>query len=162
MRAESSRDRINMRHAAAIALIALGLTTAGCSTGGMFSDRDQLVAAPSACSPQRFEIYFADGQAGLTNPAQQAISLTATQLHGCDVRAVKVLGLADARGGAQANLNLSEQRAVTVAAALVAAGLPAPAFDIAAAGDQGATTGDGLREPLRRRTEVVIDAAPRN
>lgn len=133
---------------------------AGCATGNPFKERDQLVATPATCVAKRFEIYFADGQAGLTAPASQAIQLTADQLKGCDIRSVKVLGLADARGGAEANQSLSERRAVAVAQALAGAGLPAPAFDVTAEGDAGATTETGLREPLRRRTEVLVDAAP--
>ena len=145
----------------ATAAIALGLGLTGCESTGMFSSRDQIVAAPASCAPQRFEIYFAEGQAQLTDSAKQAISMTAAQVEGCNIRSVQVLGLADAQGGADANLTLSERRARTTAEALVQAGLPIPAFSVAAVGDMGATTPEGLREPLRRRTEVVIDAVSR-
>ena len=48
-----------------------------------------------------------------------------------------------------------------MAEALAGAGLPAPAFDIEAAGAQGAVVG-GVNDPLRRRTEVLIEVvAPR-
>lgn len=140
------------------AVAAAGLT--GCETTKRFLHRDQLVAEPEACQPKRFEVYFADSEATLTPAARQAIGMTAAQLQGCDIRRVQVLGLADARGGAGANLTLSERRAQTVADALVGAGWPAPAFDVAAAGDAGATAG-GVNEPLRRRTEVLVEAAPR-
>lgn len=144
-----------------VALLA-GLGLSGCETAkGAFKDRSQIVAMPQACSPQRFEIYFADSEARLTESARQAIGLTATQLQGCTIKSVKVLGLSDARGGAEANQDLSERRAKTVAEALAAAGWPAPAFDVAAAGDEGAANASGVREPLRRRTEVLVDAAPK-
>ncbi|NBW10953.1 MAG: OmpA family protein [Caulobacteraceae bacterium] len=143
-------------------LAAGALTLSGCETAkGMFHDRSQVVAAPATCAPKRFEIYFADSEARLTEPARQAIGLTATQLQGCQIRSVKVLGLADARGGAQANQSLSERRATAVAEALAAAGWPSPAFEVGAAGDEGAVAAAGVREPLRRRTEVVVDAAPK-
>ena len=45
-----------------------------------------------------------------------------------------------------------------MAAELERAGWPAPVFDVSAAGDAGATTDTGVREPLRRRTEVIVDA----
>ena len=135
---------------------------AGCeTTRGLFTDRSQIVANPSACAPKRFEIYFADSEARLTEPARQAIGLTATQLQGCTIRSVKVLGLSDARGGAEANQDLSERRAMAVAEALAAAGWPSPAFDVGAAGDEGAANSAGVREPLRRRTEVLVEAAPK-
>ncbi|CAN5410514.1 hypothetical protein BH10PSE2_BH10PSE2_29210 [soil metagenome] len=138
----------------------LGFAVSGCASTKMFHSREQLVSAPSVCAAKRFEIYFADSEARLTEPARQAIGLTAAQLQGCTIRSVKVLGLADARGGAEANMDLSQQRANAVAAALTAAGWPAPAFDIDAVGDQGAADASGVREPLRRRTEVLVDAIP--
>lgn len=146
----------------AVAIAGAGLLVSGCETArGMFHDRSQVVAAPATCAPKRFEIYFADSEARLTEPARQAIGLTATQLQGCAIKSVKVLGLADARGGAEANQSLSERRATAVAEALAAAGWPAPAFEVGAAGDEGAVAAPGVREPLRRRTEVVVDASPR-
>ncbi|GAA0614075.1 hypothetical protein GCM10009422_06310 [Brevundimonas kwangchunensis] len=138
-----------------------GLTVAGCGWTPGMSDRSALVAEPNQCAAKRFEVYFAEGEARLTQPALQAIGLNATQLQGCDIRSVRVVGLADAQGGAAANQALSERRAVAVTEALVAAGWPSPAFEVIAAGDTGATTPQGTNEPLRRRTEVLVDAAPR-
>lgn len=136
------------------------LMAAGCGwTPGM--KRSALVAEPSPCAAKRFEVYFAEGEARLTQPALQAIGLTATQLQGCEISAVKVVGLSDASGGAAANQDLSERRAVAVTEALVAAGWPTPAFEVVAVGDAGAVTADGTHEPMRRRTEVLVEARPR-
>lgn len=134
---------------------------AGCSTPGVYKKRSDLVSNPAACAAKRFEVYFDQDQARLTTAAREAISLTATQLQGCDITKVQVLGLADARSGtAAANQSMSERRARSVAEALVGVGLPAPAFEIAAAGAEGAVV-NGVNDPLRRRTEVVIEAKPR-
>ena len=138
--------------------VAVGLSGCGVTR---FMDRSAVVAEPSPCTAKRFEVYFADSEARLTESARQAIGMTAAQLQGCDIRKVQVLGLADARGGATANLSLSERRAQAVAEALTAAGWPAPAFEVAAVGDEGAVTDAGVREPMRRRTEVLIEAVPR-
>lgn len=138
-----------------------GLTVAGCGWTPGMRDRSELVAEPSQCAPKRFEVYFSEGEARLTQPALQAIGLNATQLQGCDIRSVRVVGLADAQGGHAANQSLSERRAVAVAEALVAAGWPTPAFEVMAGGDAGAVTAQGANEPLRRRTEVLVEAAPR-
>jgi outer membrane protein OmpA-like peptidoglycan-associated protein len=140
---------------------AAAVVVAGCSATG-FNKRSDLVAEPSACAPKQFEVYFADSEAALTAPARQAIAMTATQLQGCEIRKVQVVGLADARGGAEANLSLSQRRALAVAEALTAAGWPSPVFEVGAAGDAGAEAGGGVNEPMRRRTEVLIDAAPRS
>jgi peptidoglycan-associated lipoprotein len=151
---------VMMGAVAAAGLSGLGL--AGCSsTKGMFMDRTEVVAAPSVCAPMKFEIYFADSEARLTQPARQAIGLTATQLQACDIKSVRVVGLADARGGSQMNQTLSQRRAETVAQALTGAGWPAPVFEVSAEGDAGAANEQGVREPLRRRTEVLVEAAPK-
>ncbi len=150
-----------MRNATRLMLVGTVLVLGACATGERVLEREAVVATPTTCGPQRFEVYFADGEARLTESARQAVGLTATMLQGCDIQKVQVLGLSDARGGASANQSLSERRAMAVAEALAAAGWPTPAFDVSAAGDQGAQTAAGVAEPLRRRTEVLVTAAPR-
>lgn len=140
---------------------AAALVLTGCESASLFRDRSDLVATPTTCTAKRFDIYFGEGQAQLTDPALQAIRLTADQLKDCDIRKVQVIGLASATGSSSANQTLSERRAIAVTEALEAAGWPLPAFEIAVEGDTGAVTADGRAEPLRRRTEVVVDAAPR-
>ena len=135
----------------------LGLAMAGCSTLG--TSRADLVQDPQVCVATTLPIYFAEGEAGLTEPARELIRSTASALEGCDIQRVRVVGLASATGGSAANQTLSERRATTVAEALVAAGWPAPAFELAAAGDAGATDG-GVAEPVRRRVDLVVEAAP--
>lgn len=149
-----------MKRVIGVAALAVAMGVSGCGVT-RFMDRSAVVAEPSACTAKRFEIYFADSEARLTESARRAIGMTAAQLQGCDIRRVQVLGLSDARGGATANLGLSERRARAVAEALTAAGWPAPAFEVEAVGDEGSVTEAGVREPMRRRTEVVVDAVPR-
>ena len=118
------------------------------------------LAAPAvSCADFSFPIYFETGSEQLSAPAQQAISYSVERVRGCKINSVAVIGLADADGPAHRNLVLSRRRATAVAAALAASGLPAPTFDIEALGEQGAVTAEG-KEPLRRRTEVVIHASP--
>ena len=139
-----------------IGAMALGL--AGCGTLGV-RDRSELVVEPQACVHTTLPIYFAECEAGLTAPARDLIRTTADGLRHCSIQRVRVIGLASATGSADRNLSLSERRAETVASALAEAGLPAPAFDIEAVGDAGAASG-GISEPVRRRVEVIIEAAP--
>lgn len=144
----------------AVAGLTLALL-AGCAAPGVYKTRSDLVTNPAACAATRFEVYFDQDQARLTTAAREAISLTASQLQGCDITKVQVLGLADARSGtAAANQSLSERRARSVAEALASAGLPAPAFEVTGAGADGAVV-NGVNDPLRRRTEVLIEAKPR-
>lgn len=148
-----------MRIIGIVAAVSAATALSGCS-GARFWERSDLVAEPAACAQQRFEIYFAEGQARLTEPAAELIDTTAAALRGCEIARVDVLGLADASGTPGRNLTLSQERARIVAEAFAAAGWPAPAFQLSAAGDAGATTAAGTQEPLRRRTEVIVHAAP--
>jgi len=143
---------------AVAALVAMGLSGCGASR---FFDRDKVVATPSACTPQRMDIYFADGQATLTPPALQALSLMSTQLQNCGIKSVQVTGLSDARGAPEANLTLAQRRANAVAEAMASLGWPTPVFEVQAGGEAGASVSSAVQEPLRRRTEVLIDAGPR-
>ncbi|HEV7227801.1 OmpA family protein [Brevundimonas sp.] len=135
------------------------LTLAACAGGPL--TRDQLVAEPSVCTARSFEVYFQEAAAGLTPAARQAIDLVADQMGGCDIAQVTVIGLASATGTPEANLTLSQRRAQSVAAEFERKGWPTPAFQVDAAGDAGAVTADGTMEPLRRRTQVFIEARPR-
>lgn len=140
------------------AAVLAGAVLAACAP---MPKREALVTGESPCMPMRFDVYFVENQARLTDAAATAIEAAAGQVRACDVRRVRILGLADAVGAAQNNMTLSQQRAREAARALAEAGLPAPAFDVTAAGDAGALTAAGTEEPLRRRTEVVIEAHPR-
>lgn len=149
-----------MRFAILVAAAALVAGLSACASG-QGPARETIVAAPSDCRPQTFEVYFADGEARLTGTARQVIGMTATHLQGCDIQRVQVIGLADASGAASLNQSLSRRRATAVAEALAATGWPTPVFEVAAAGSQGAEVAPGVAEPLRRRTEVIVTAAPR-
>lgn len=142
-----------------VAVVGLGLTIGACASTPKVT-RDQIVADSGVCGDTSFPIYFESGSTALTSAASQVLRETATQARRCTVKEVLVLGLADADGSAARNMALSRQRATSVAAALAAQGLPAPTFDLEAAGASGAVTPAGSPEPLRRRAEVVIRLGP--
>ena len=140
-----------------LTLCGAGLLTA-CST----TRQPVAVASPAApilCADFNFPIYFQKGSDQLDPEARREITYAASRVKGCKLGVMEVLGLADADGPAHRNLVLSRKRALVVAEALAADGLPAPRFDIEALGESGAKTPGGEPEPLRRRTEVVIRAS---
>ena len=141
----------------AIATLAAG-ALAGCSSMG--GGRAALVKAPPKCADQTVQIYFEPWSVEITPEGRSVIDTAAASLRSCHVRTVEVLGLADAAGSPQANLELSQRRALSVSSALAAAGLPAAEFKLAAAGQQGAVTPDGKTAPLRRRVDVTLRVAP--
>ncbi len=134
--------------AAGAAAMALG----GCASVGQMRDR--------AFSPCRHDttvtLYFDTGQDTVTDIGQQIVAATAKRLSACKVREIRLLGLADASGSAQANLDLSKRRAESVLHAFVVAGLPVPKYTLVAAGDKGAVNAEGAAEPVRRRVDVVV------
>jgi outer membrane protein OmpA-like peptidoglycan-associated protein len=141
-----------------VALVStLGAVAAGCAT----APRPVAVRAIApVCSDVNFPIYFAKGSDQLSDPAHQAILAGAAQVKACKVSEVDVLGLADVDGPAAANQALSRRRASIVAQALIAAGMPAPLFDVEGLGESGARTVHGRHPILQRKAEVDIHIAP--
>ena len=138
---------------ARLASIAVAAGLAGCQS---WSDmRDRLVDT-AACEPVRAEIYFEPDSAVVGADARALIAEAARQAQGCELRYVEVLGLADAAGAPEANLQLSRARAEAVTAALAAARLAVTDVRILAAGDAGAMTPQGQLQPMRRRAEIVL------
>jgi len=135
---------------AATLLVALG----GCAS--MRSTRDRIVRPTPVCQDAVVPIYFAPGAAVLPPGGRRVIAAAAARARGCVVKSVSVMGLADAEGDPAANLALSRRRAQSVSEAVAAAGLPPAEFDIAAAGEAGATTRKGMAAPLRRRAEITL------
>jgi peptidoglycan-associated lipoprotein len=138
---------------AAVLIVAMALGGCGAAT------RLQISSAPR-CADFFFPIYFAGNSAELTPAAAKVVANAGAHSAGCKVASVEVLGLADYKGPAEPNLELSRQRAERVAGALARAGLPEPTFKISAIGEAGAYKDDGTPKPLRRRADVTIRFMP--
>lgn len=143
-----------------VAGLALMLALGGCAT--VQSARAHLVKTPPRCVDQTAAVYFEPGAAELTQEGRLIISHAASQAVGCKVISVDVVGLSDAAGDPQANLELSKKRAEAVAAALAANGLPPADFKVGAAGQAGAVTPGGQAQPLRRRVDVTLHLTGRS
>ena len=137
---------------------AAAMVLSGCAS--VQAARGRLVKTPPRCVDQTVQIYFSAEQAELTPEGRSVIGQAATMARGCKVRAVEVMGLADAAGAPAANLELSRRRAQSVTAALTSAGLPAADFTVAAAGQAGSLTAEGRAAPLRRRADVTLRLSP--
>lgn len=107
------------------------------------------VAAPTTCVQTTIPIYFAEASDRLTSPALQALSAAASQMQGCRIREVVVVGLTQGED-TPANRQLSENRALQVTRALAAQNLPQPRIEA-----YSGTAAQGA-QPLQRRTEVMI------
>jgi outer membrane protein OmpA-like peptidoglycan-associated protein len=114
-------------------------------------------AAPS-CDNVDFIVYFEWDQSDLTDQAVQTVSSAASQAARCSIVRVSVEGHADRSGAPAYNVALSERRARAVRDELVRRSVPASSITVEARGesDPAVDTPDGAREPLNRRSEVVI------
>ena len=72
---------------------------------------------------------------------------------------IVVVGHTDTSGSTAYNARLSERRAKAVADGLVAMGVPSTALAVDWHGetDPAVNTGDGVKEPLNRRTTVAVE-----
>lgn len=146
---------LEMKTSAILALAAVGVALAGCSSMG--KSRASIVKETSACDDVTVQVYFDPDSAELTSEGNAVLAAAAGQAKACKIDRVRVLGLADAVGAPQANMELSKKRTATVTRALIANGLPNAEFDLAAAGQTGAVTTGGEDRPVRRRADVTIE-----
>jgi outer membrane protein OmpA-like peptidoglycan-associated protein len=79
-------------------------------------------------------------------------------LAGCRIEHVRIVGLADATGDEQANIEVSEKRTRSIADALEAGGWPRSQFELVAVGERGAVV-NGIEAPMRRRANISVKAS---
>jgi len=111
-----------------------------------------------------FVVYFPWDQSALTDQAK-AVVLNATNIaNQCSISDIVIEGHADSSGAASYNVGLSHRRADNVEGELRRNGLTTSNVTKAARGETALAvgTGDGVREPLNRRTEVIIRLIPTN
>jgi outer membrane protein OmpA-like peptidoglycan-associated protein len=133
----------------ALAAAALG----GCSHMPMHHPK---VLEQSACNDTTVSLYFEPGSDAVAGIGRRIIAETAKRLKGCPVRELNLVGLADAGGTPEANLEISKRRAEHVRDAFIASGLPVERFTLSASGEEGAVRPSGVVEPVRRRVNVTV------
>lgn len=103
-------------------------------------------------------VYFDYDKSNLTPEASNLIKEASARALANDVETVVVSGHADRSGGSAYNQALSERRGSVVRDALIANGISADRIRMESYGEDrpAKPTEDGVREPLNRRTEVVI------
>jgi outer membrane protein OmpA-like peptidoglycan-associated protein len=138
---------------------ALALAGAVSACGSLQGARERMVRHEPQCQDLTVQIYFDSRSAEVTREARAVLRAAANQAKGCKVDKVSVLGLADAVGAPDANLDLSKARVAAVTQVLAAMRLPAAEFDLRAAGQSGAVTDQGVA-PLRRRADITLKLSP--
>ncbi|WP_156447819.1 OmpA family protein, partial [Caulobacter sp. CCH5-E12] len=115
-------------------------------------------AAP-AYEAREFVVYFPFDQYVLTPEAQAVVQQAAEYAKGGNATRVVVTGHTDTSGSDAYNRKLSERRARAVADGLVGMGLNATTVAVDWKGESApaVATGDGVKEPLNRRSTVSIN-----
>jgi outer membrane protein OmpA-like peptidoglycan-associated protein len=113
---------------------------------------------PAACPAADFVVYFEWDRSNLNQAALETIDAAVNRARQCNVGGVVVVGHTDSSGSTRYNEGLSERLANVVREALVARGIAGGMITTQARGetDLARATGDGVREPLNRRTAVTI------
>jgi outer membrane protein OmpA-like peptidoglycan-associated protein len=118
----------------------------------------RVAASSPVCDDVDFLVYFEWDRADLTGQAESTIRNATAQASACGVTRIAVEGHTDRSGASAYNEQLSRQRASVVRDELIRAGVPASRITVEAKGesDLAVNTADGVREPLNRRSNVVI------
>ncbi len=121
----------------------------------------QTAPPPAPMQRQEFVVYFPFDSAEITTAASSVIRSVADYDHGAPGPHAVVVGFTDTSGSARYNLALSKKRARAVADALVADGVAGASLDVSWKGktDLAVPTADGVREPLNRRSTIVVEPA---
>ena len=107
---------------------------------------------------REYIVYFPFDQYGLTPEATSVVQDAANYASAGRANSVVVVGHTDTSGSNAYNARLSERRAKSVADGLVSMGVPASVIsaDWKGEGAPAVDTGDGVKEPLNRRTTITV------
>ena len=108
---------------------------------------------------REFIVYFPFDQSILTPEAQTVVSEAAQYANAGNATRIVVIGHADTSGSAKYNVGLSQRRSKAVADALVGLGVDSGklAVDWKGESEPAVATGDGVKEPLNRRSTISIN-----
>jgi len=136
-----------------------------CPDGSMTSDinfcaaTDTTVTLGDICGEQyRQEIIYYEFDKGASAETRNTISRILDAGQYCDVQGIRVVGHTDTSGAASYNLALSKRRATDALNELVRQGISRNVITSEGKGETEpfVQTGDGVKEQLNRRTEVLI------
>jgi outer membrane protein OmpA-like peptidoglycan-associated protein len=114
-------------------------------------------AAPPAPLPESGTIYFEFDKYNLTPEAQAALDDIIFDIRDRELGGIVVNGHTDTVGTAEYNMNLSQERANTVATDLIQAGIPAQIVTTKAWGKTDLAVETPDQTPLQANRRVVMD-----
>lgn len=111
--------------------------------------------APVVEAPQQFVIYFEFDKSNITDAASQVLDEIRNVATGGG-ESVNVAGHTDTSGSVDYNVGLSQRRAENTAAGLQQRGVQVNSVTWLGESSPAVQTGDGIKEPLNRRSEITI------
>lgn len=117
--------------------------------------------APCSSDNQEFVVYFEWDSSDLTSQAAAVIDQAIANIEArddCSTGGVTIVGHTDSSGASAYNERLSARRADIVKQGLMQRGVSEGAINTDGRGESelAVSTRDGVREPLNRRSEVMI------
>lgn len=138
-------------------IIIAGAAFALAACGGSQMDDTSSMTAPAAMPPAEYTVYFGFDRSDLSALASATVN-RATEAAVSSSANVSLVGHTDTTGSNGYNQALSEARAATVSAAMVAGGVNSAVVSASGRGemDLAVATADGVREPRNRRVDVTL------
>jgi outer membrane protein OmpA-like peptidoglycan-associated protein len=148
------------------AIAAAGFSAAGCVSSNTPDAVPPPVGSSATLSPAdaancrdgSIDIYFNQWEYELNSFSRDVLTRAQGSLAGCRIEHVRIVGLADATGDEQANIEVSQKRTQSIADALEAGGWSRSQFELVAVGKRGAVV-DGVEAPMRRRANISVKAS---
>ncbi len=131
----------------------------GFATDSSFSGSPESVAAPIS---RTYIVFFDLDDSRVTGDARAILAQAAEDSRAGNAVSIQVVGHADASGGDDYNMGLSQRRANAVERELANMGVNSNAMDTIARGETDllVPTADGVKEPQNRRVEVTYIINP--
>lgn len=132
-------------------VLALGAATTACTT---VQEPEQMMMA-DMCEARAFAVFFDTSASTLNSDTEADLNAISKAYNGCDIYRMEITGYADSVGGSNPNLELSENRAENVFAALLERGVVPERAKIVPMGER-TVLDTGEPDAFERRVVVTL------
>lgn len=152
------KKRITVAQMAYRCFVLLALTVVSCAAPNTVPKAKPIVVCDCGPPDKSYFVFFDLKAANLKPKSMQIIEMVASDRIALRGTTVKVVGYTDGTGIVGENLTLSTLRAKTVAAQLIADGVPSSSISTLAYGEghQLVPTPDGVSDLRNRRVEIIL------
>jgi outer membrane protein OmpA-like peptidoglycan-associated protein len=129
------------------------------TTASAVGSADQATTSQASATPEAYNVYFAFDKSQVTAKEHGVVTAAVNATHDSQASRIAIIGKADLAGTDPYNMALSQRRADSVRAAMVADGLPADRIDVQWVGDRQppVPTAAGVRDAKNRVVQVYIN-----